>query len=142
MQWLKDLINFRKNAKELVESNERAVFFSEQYEQTVKTLDKAYQSEKRLSDEIAELEEKLENIARSQNESAHVVVAFDDNLEKGTPIIRHKGEPTIEKLVEIKYLSDAHANSDHAVQLALLVLARDFMDQLVSSYEEDVHADY
>lgn len=141
MQWFKDLINFRKNAKELVESNERAVFFSEQYDKTSKDLDKAHKSEEQLSKELTELESKLENINKAQNERAQVVVAFDDDLLQGTPIIRHKGEPTIEKLVEIKYLSDAHASSEHAVQLGLLVLARDFLDQLVSSYEEDINDD-
>lgn len=132
MNWLTSLFNHRKIAKELEKCEAQLLDMT--------ALKEVRDSEIQiLNDQNIRFQEQIKKINTVENERAQVIVAFDDDLIQGTPIIKHKGERTADKLVEIKYMSDTDVHSEHAIQLTMLVLARDFLEQLVSAYEEDLH---
>jgi len=92
----------------------------------------------KVVEENKQLQERIQELEEASVYSDHNTVTFEiqDNLLSVSPIIRYNPRIT-EKMIELHYIDDANASS-HAIQLALMVIARDAADQILESFEKPV----
>lgn len=104
---------------------------------------KKLEEQRRLLEE--ELESKkiecqmLDETIRKEKSSNSVTLTISDDLVSITPIVRTK-QNSFELLFQNGYLNDSQ-NSQHAIELAFMLIANEALTQLLEQFESPVRGD-
>ena len=92
-----------------------------------------------LTRELASLKEELDTFKKKfvASEENSVTLKISKDLETITPIISYRDD-AFEALFQSNMLSDAHEGNQFAIQLAMMSIASDGLNQILSSFEEDI----
>lgn len=135
---------FDKLMADLAAANERCEFFkkqtadlsdemSEMLTAHVKQLDALRQAN---IEALAKVDEYIKaDISSAQENTVRLVISPD--LQKITPYVKYRAD-AFEALFQEGMLTDAQAESPHAIQLAIMTIGADGLNQLIESFEETI----
>lgn len=110
--------------------------WQEQY-QILEKETKAALSEARKAFEEKEQElENLKDLLRETDENS-VTLKVSNDLTKVVPIVRYNPS-TVEKFIELGYLSDDQERNTFAAQLALLTIVQEAVSQILENFTDEV----
>lgn len=96
---------------------------------------KLEESLEELTKEVEKLQNSIEVLTREENS---VTIKIDDNnINKAEPIVKFKRDIS-DKLVEAGFLKIDMGEDDYAIQLALMQIAREVLEQILESFEEEI----
>ena len=85
------------------------------------------------------LEESLATISKMSNDDTNsVTIKMNEDLTEGTPIIRWDKEKTHDALRQGNYINSS-MEDQFTTQLGLMLVAREILEQIISSYEESLN---
>jgi flagellar motility protein MotE (MotC chaperone) len=93
----------------------------------------------KLQEELNQKEQELENLKdllRETDENS-VTLKVSNDLTKVVPIVRYNPS-TVEKFIELGYLSDDQERNTFAAQLALLTIVQEAVSQILENFTDEV----
>lgn len=136
-QFFKDLFGISVLEEKVKNRDAKIKEYEEELNRVREQWSSSYEDLKERYDELLEAYNKLTDSHRKdENEKTQVILYIDNNdVSKINPVTRINPN-VVDTLVEEGYLNSAHYEDHFAQHLALILLASEAMDYIITEYEQ------